>query len=263
VRFAVVGDPIDHSRSPAIHRAAYTALGIDASYTRLTVPEGGFGGVVSDLRSGALDGVNVTMPHKSAAHAAAEVRSEDATRTAAVNTIVHRGGLLMGYNTDVAGVIHAVSALDLDPTTPVLVLGAGGAARAATVALARGRRRVTVSARRDRRAIDLLRTTASRADVVPWGTPVPEVIVVNATPIGMHGEELPPGVIDVAAGLVDMAYGPITTPAVRLARRAGLPTSDGISMLVGQAAEAFSIFVGVPAPLDVMIAAARGSVADG
>ena len=74
MRFAVVGDPIDHSRSPAIHRAAYTALGIDASYTRLTVPEGGFGGVVSDLRSGALDGVNVTMPHKSAAHAAAEVR---------------------------------------------------------------------------------------------------------------------------------------------------------------------------------------------
>ncbi len=255
MRFAVVGDPIMHSRSPAMHEAAYRALGIDASYVHIQVASGAFPTVTAMLRTSDLDGVNVTMPHKAAAFEAVDARSDLAHRTGAVNTIVVDSGRLVGDNTDVAGVRHAIDSLNLDDDLPVTILGSGGAASAAAVAL--DGRRILICARDPDAAGVLARRTAIAADIVPWGYIPPGTILVNATPIGMKGENLPSGFIEGAVGIVDMAYGPSVTPTVTAASHAGTPFADGITMLVGQAAAAFRLFVGLDAPLDIMEAAAR------
>lgn len=253
MRFAVVGDPIAHSRSPAIHRAALATVGEHGSYEAIRVPVDGFDGVVRDLRSGALDGVNVTMPHKDHAYEAAEIRSVDAERTHAVNTLVMRDGRMEGHNTDVDGVRHALALIG-DRSQRVVVLGSGAAARAAIVAVDEG---VAVMARSADRAVEALRATAVHGDVVAWGSDVAGATLVNATPLGMHGEDLPEVVLQSAGALVDMAYGNDTTPAVAWATASGLRCADGVDMLVGQAARAFTLFVGRPAPVAVMERAAR------
>jgi shikimate dehydrogenase len=259
VRLAVVGDPISHSRSPEIHTAAMSALGIDGTFDRIEVPDGEFDDVVEALRVGSLDGVNVTMPHKTRAYEVVDVRSETAERTGSVNTIVSTPQGLVGHNTDVAGASFAVESLGLPLDSPVLILGAGGAARAAVVAVADlgGTRTITVSARDPERAAATMRRTATTGHVVAWGTAVPGAIVVNATPIGMRGEQLPTGVVEASMGLVDMTYGDRPSPAIVGARDRGVPVSDGVTMLVGQARAAFVLFLGVEPPIGVMEAAAR------
>lgn len=257
MRFAVVGDPIGHSRSPAIHTAAFAALGIDATYEARRVPFTGFDDVVADLRSGALDGVNVTMPHKEHAYDAATTASDGALRTRAVNTLVARDGALAGHNTDIDGVRHAIAALGDVDAPRLVVLGSGGAARAAVVA-ADGP--VAVMARSPDRAVEVLRTTGTSGDVLAWGDEVHGAIVVNATPLGMRGELLPEAVLSTSSAVVDMVYGDTSTPTIQWAGRTGLPSVDGIVMLVGQAARAFELFVGRTAPMEVMDRAARGSV---
>lgn len=254
MRFGVVGDPVDHSRSPAIHRAGYVAVGIDATYERIRVPAGGFARVVADLREGALDGINVTMPHKEAAYEAVDRRSASAERTGAVNTIVVDDGELVGDNTDVDGVSRLLEGL-ATPVTPILVLGTGGAARAAVVGA--GERPVIVAGRRDGRASDVLRRTATTGEVVAWGDPVVGAVVVNATPLGMRGETLPDALVRTSVGLLDMAYGDDPTPAVLEARDRGLPVADGVDMLVAQAARAFELFTGHRVPTEVLAGAAR------
>ena len=254
MRFAVVGDPVSHSRSPAIHRAAFLATGVEATYDAIEIASGDFGSVVAMLERGDLTGANVTMPLKSEAFDACEMVAPEASASGAVNTATHADGRLHGYNTDVDGVRHSIDRLQLDEAS-VLILGGGGAARAACVALAG--RDLAVSTRRPGAAAEVLDRTGVEGREVSWETPITGAIVVNATPIGMHGEELPTRVVREASGLVDMVYGDRTSPAVRDAQRAEIPTSDGIDMLVGQAARAFEIFVGHPAPIDVMERAAR------
>ena len=255
MRFAVVGDPVEHSRSPAIHNAAFAALGIDAEFGYLHVQLGDFDLVVQALRSGDLKGVSVTMPHKQAANEAADVRSDAATRTGAVNTLVVEDGRLLGYNTDVAGVHHALGTVEADATASILILGTGGAAAAALLSV--HGRIVHLSGRTE----DHVRSVADRVvvpvSVVPWGESVPMATVINATPLGMAGEHLPDGVVERAGAFVDMTYGAQRSPAVAHALALGLPTADGLTMLVGQAAEAFELFTGHKAPLMTMEQAAR------
>lgn len=242
MRFAVVGDPIAHSRSPAIHTAGFRNLGIDATYEHWQVAVDEFDLVVDALREGSLDGVNVTMPHKGNAWAAVDERSSDAERTGAVNTIVVRSDRLVGHNTDVAGVRHALGRIGADDTAEILLLGAGGAAAAALMAVEM--HPVVVSARTSDAAQAVLRDTGVEGRVASWGTMLQGAIVINATPLGMHGENLPDGVVERAGSLIDMAYGANQTPAVWNAVNIGLPYADGIDMLVGQAVEAFELFTG-------------------
>lgn len=254
-RFAVVGDPVAHSRSPAIHNAAYAACGIHATYDALRVRAGDFDRVVRELTAGDLAGVNVTMPLKDEAYQAVDEHSTGASRANAVNTIVVEDGRLMGHNTDIDGVAYAIARLAITGHPPVLILGAGGAARAAAVAVEDDT--VHVSARRTEAAQSVLEVTAVRGSVVPWGEPVSGAIVINATPIGMHGGSIPAEVLDEAVAVVDMAYGDEPTSTIRYATERGVPTADGLDMLVGQAAAAFSLFVGVEPPLHAMETAAR------
>jgi shikimate dehydrogenase len=255
VRFAVVGDPVEHSRSPAIHNAAFAALGIDAEFGWLEVPLGGFDLVVQALGSGDLDGVSVTMPHKHAAYEAADERSDGAMRTGAVNTLVVEGGRLMGHNTDVAGVYHALATIESDEAAPVLILGTGGAAAAALLAVKD--RRVHLSGRSETHARSLAERVGVEVTVVTWGEPVSMATVINATPLGMSGEDLPDGVVERAAALLDMTYGAQSSPAVAHALALGIPAADGLTMLTGQAVEAFELFTGQNAPAMTMEQAAR------
>jgi shikimate dehydrogenase len=255
VKFAVVGDPVEHSRSPAIHNAAFAALGIDAEFGWRQVRRGEFDQVVGELRSGELDGVSVTMPHKHAAYEAADERSERAMRTGAVNTLVVEGDRLMGHNTDVAGVRHALAMIESETTAPILILGNGGAAAAALLAVEG--RHVHLSGRSGAGARSLAERVGVEVTVVAWGEPVSMATVINATPLGMAGEDLPDGVVERAAALLDMTYGAQRSSAVAHALALGIPTTDGLTMLTGQAVEAFELFTGQKAPIMTMEQAAR------
>lgn len=255
MRFAVVGDPVEHSRSPAIHNAAFAALGVEADFTLMEVPFDRFADVVVALRAGDLDGVSVTMPHKQHAHDAADELAPDAARTGAVNTLVVKDGRLVGYNTDITGVRHALQSVEASRHHPILILGYGGAAAAALLAVEG--RDVSISGRDPQKARALVARVGVDADVIEWGRAIQMATVINATPLGMAGETLPDGIIERCSALVDMTYGPRRSPAVTDAQAFGFPVADGLMMLVGQAAEAFELFIGLRPSIPVMEQAAR------
>jgi shikimate dehydrogenase len=248
VRLAVLGDPVAHSLSPLLHGAALRELGLPGTYEAIRVDADGMRSAVDDLRRGLLDGVNVTMPHKALAAELADLTSADVARMGAANTLVRIGDAVAAHTTDIAGVRHAWS--DLPDDAPVLILGGGGAAAAALLAVAG--RQVGVATRTPTAAKRLIDRLGVDAEPVPWGAAVAGAVVVNATPIGMHGEELPAGVLAAACGLLDMAYGSAATPAVRTVGAQGKPVADGRAMLLGQAAASFRLWTGRPAPLAAM-----------
>lgn len=256
MRFGIVGDPVSHSRSPAMHMAGYRHLGIDAVYELIETPLESFASVEAELRNATLNGVNVTMPHKHNAFAAVDTVDETVARLGAVNTIVVNYGLLTGFNTDIDGVLHAMARLELPSETPVHVLGSGGAAAAAIIA-AEETRQVFISGRNGKRVANLRRQLGSDATVFPWGTWPEGTIIINATPLGMQGEPLPEGIVEGAAGIVDMPYGDEPTPAVLSAEHLGVPYADGLVMLAGQAAEAFRLFTGQQISPGIMETAVR------
>lgn len=259
---AVIGDPVRHSRSPAIHNAAYGALGLDWVYVAFPVPAGRGAEAVAAVRTLGLGGMNVTMPHKADAATACDTLAGDAARLGAVNTVVPAPhGRLEGWNTDGDGLLGALAEAQVEPAgRRALVLGAGGAARAAVVALARAGARVGVAARRAGPAAEAA-ALAPGAVTVPWSEPLPVGewdLVVNATPLGMGGRPGPAlaGLSSVHA-VVDLVYEPVRTPLLEAAEAAGTRAVDGLGMLVHQAARAFELMTGHPAPLPVMRAAAR------
>lgn len=259
----VIGDPVRHSRSPAIHNAGYVAAGLDWVYVALPVPAGrGFEAVRAMPLLG-IAGLNVTMPHKAEAAAACDVLSAEAAALGAVNTVVVReDGTLHGDSTDGEGFLRSLADAGLEPAgRQVLVLGAGGAARAVVLALARVGAGVTVAARRPEAA-------QAAAALAPGGIGIglgPAVVaalgrsdvVVNATPLGMAGEPVLGELAGIGAGhwVVDLVYEPAPTPLLRAAAAGGARTVGGLGMLVHQAALAFEQFTGVPAPLEAMRAA--------
>lgn len=250
MKYVLLGDPVDHSRSPAIHTAALAARRLQGTYTARQVDAAGMVIAVDQVRYGRLAGANVTMPHKQIAFELSDRVSESALRSGAVNTLARRDGDVWGYNTDVDGIRTVWTDRELPPDAPVLLLGTGGAAAGALVAL--GDRTVAISGRRDEAALDLLDRTRVEGTVVAWGTPVEGAVVVNATPIGMAAESLPRSLLDGCSGLFDLTYGPVESPSVGRARALGLPVADGKDLLIAQAAASFEIWTGEPAPVDVM-----------
>jgi shikimate dehydrogenase len=257
---AVIGDPVEHSRSPAMHNAAFAALGLDWVYVAFPVPRGEGTAAVRAVRVLGMAGLNVTMPHKADAAAACDEMAPAATALGAVNTVVARpDGALVGHSTDGEGFLRALADEDVIPSgRRCLVLGAGGAARAVAHALGGAGADVTVAARRE----DAARSAAALApggnavtlDDVPVET---FDLVVNATPLGMHDEPPP---IDVARirpeqFVYDTVY-PGETPLLIEARRRGAGAAGGLGMLVHQGALSFELWTGGTPPLDVMRRAA-------
>ncbi len=256
MRLVLLGDPVAHSRSPVMWQAALEAVGISGSYRPRRVDTAGMAEAVAEIRSGLLDGANVTMPHKDLAASLADRVTPEVGRCGAANTLVAEGSAVVAHNTDVTGIRALWAERDMPGDAPVLILGAGGAAAAALVAVGDDRERF-VSARRPGVAEAVLERTGTAGSVVAWGRPVTGAVIVNATPLGMHGEELPDGLVEEAQGLFDLAYGDRPTPAMGTARRLGLPSVDGLDHLVAQAADSFVIWIGRAAPIDVMIGAVR------
>ena len=262
-----------HSLSPAIHNAAFAALGLDMVYVPLPVRDEDVGAAVQGLAALGFRGANVTIPHKGAVLPYLERVVGDAALVEAVNTIVVDDGELLGYNTDVEGVRAALLAACGDSLrgAPGLLLGAGGAARAAALALARLGVDLTVV---NRTAAAAERLAALTAAAVPGcacrrlplegltaALVAAQRLLVNATSLGMDGiGKVPASLTDtVTAGqvVVDIVYTRGATDLLARARAHGATVIGGQEMLVRQAAAAFQLWTGRSAPLDVMRDALR------
>jgi shikimate dehydrogenase len=267
----IIGWPVDHSLSPAIHNAAFAEAGLDWAYVPLPVPPPRLADALTGLPALGLRGANVTMPHKTEAAALIPRLSDDARILRAVNTIVVSSEELEGHDTDVGGFERFLRRdAGFDPRgRTALIYGAGGAARACALALARGGvAGIVVAARHEVRA-EPLRSLAESQGVPsvtivgPHGPAGLDVdLVINATPVGTHGDEhtLPP--LHPGMVVVDLVYAPPQTPLVLRARDAGAAAFGGLGLLLQQAALSFELWTGTPAPLEVMSAAALAVLAE-
>lgn len=258
----LLGHPVDHSASPALHSAAFAAAGIDAAYLACDVaPERLTDALTGLAVLGAL-GANVTVPHKAAALALADTASAEADAVGAANTLVRRGTAWHADNTDAEGLGDVLDRdVRIAPGDAVRLIGAGGAARAAAVALGRRGAHVEVVARRRDAAAAVAALAAAHGAASASGSDTAGAsaprLVVNATPLGLGGESLPDGLGHVGPGQValDLVYGAQATPFVAGARAAGAEAWDGRGMLLAQAARAFTLWTGAPAPIAAMAAA--------
>jgi shikimate dehydrogenase len=266
----VVGHPVAHSLSPAIQNAALRHDGRNAVYLAFDVDPDAFVRFVDGMRAAGARGLNITLPHKAAAFTIATERSADAEATQAVNVLLFDGDRVEGHNTDVVGVRRALSELGVPEGVPALIIGAGGAGRAAARALAASSVEILITNRTGERAERLAERVGGKA--VPWeeaGEAAATVeLIVHATSMGLSGEDplLNAAQIGAAAEasckwLLDLVYTPGETQLVALAREAGMTAADGLSMLVHQGAEAYRLFWGADAPVDVMVNAAREATA--
>ena len=248
---ALLGHPVAHSVSPQIHNAAFAAAGIDAVYTAFDVAPEHIEEAVDAIAALGLLGVNITVPHKRAVYLRIPRRSAAADLTGAANTVYWDGDALAVDNTDVEGLRTVLAGLGIS-ADPVVLLGAGGAARAAAVALGELGAQVEVVARREAAAVEI-RAIAAAAGAASASTETPR-LVVNATPLGLRGERLPDRFMQLQAGQIalDLVYGQRDTPFLAAARAAGATVSDGREMLLSQAVAAFERWTSVPAPRDVM-----------
>ncbi len=263
----VIGDPVSHSRSPRMQNAALRALGIDWAYVPLPVRADELEAALRGLRAVGFVGVNVTVPHKEAVARLVDELRPVAEASGSVNTVVFADdGRLIGDSTDGPAIAAAIaSEVGEAYTGDVLVLGAGGSARAAAAALAQEGCAVRIHARRPEAAEALARDLAQTGDVravAELPDPVGGV-VVHCTPVGALVEPdampLPATRLMDVRVVVDLAYrGDATpTPLITAAAEAGCAVVDGLEVLARQGARALEIWTGETAPLEVMLAAAR------
>lgn len=251
----VIGDPIAQSKSPAIHGFWLEKLGIAGRYDRCLVEPGELAGYLASRRTDPdWRGCNVTMPHKQAIMPLLDRLDPLAARIGAVNTVVREGeGTLAGYNTDAPGFLEPLAGRGFRSAT---VIGAGGAARAVLAALAdAGVAQVSVQNRSVDKGAALLAEFGLNGSCAPPGAEAPPAeLLVNTSALGMAGHPpLPPGLLDgVAEGgtVYDIVTTPLDTALLQAARWRGLATVDGLAMLIGQAAVAFTHFFGAAPPRD-------------
>ncbi len=259
---AVIGDPVAHSLSPAIHNAAFAAMGLGWVCVGFQVHPAGLADALGGIRGLGIRGVSVTMPHKSTVLEGLDELTPAAQALGAVNCITNDDGRLIGDNTDGGGFLMGLQHdFDLDPAgLDCLVIGAGGAARAVVRALAGARAaRVGVLNRSQERAAAAAALAGPQgfvavADDVRWAD-----LVVNATPLGMGGDDtvpIDPSLLVDGQTVAELIYHPARTRLMRVAAERGCATANGVSMLVGQAAHAFRQWTGSDAPIEQMRAGA-------
>lgn len=275
VTCGIVGDPVAHSLSPVMHNAAFEHESLDHVYVAWRVPRGTAASCAEAMRALGIRGLNVTVPHKVDIIAHLDEVDAQAARIGAVNTVVNSAGRLHGYNTDAQGFLHGLWSRGIDTRgLNVMVLGAGGAARAVVFALVGAGARVTVLNRNVERAASLARDVAAATgahiahdaltgDVL--ASQLREVaLLVNTTSVGMHPlqEETPCPVelLRRELAVCDIVYNPRETALLRAAAALGAVTVDGVEMLVRQGAMAFELWTGIDAPVGVMRAAVLGEL---
>lgn len=267
----VIGDPVAHSLSPLLHNTAFRALGLDWVSVGFPVPEGSAADALVGMRALGLAGLSVTMPHKAAVAGLVDERTAVAERLGAVNCVVRRHDRLVGDNTDGIGLVaslHHGAAVDVDGKR-CLVIGAGGAARAAVLALAdAGASEVVVVNRTAARAEAAAALAGGRGRVGAPSDAASAQVVVQATPAGMAGtasEHLAPlvGPELLGAGqvVVDLVYHPLRTPFLAAAEARGATVLGGLGMLVHQAAAQLAAWTGLEQPVRAMWQAAQAATA--
>lgn len=255
VRLCLIGDPVSHSLSPKLHGAMLRTLGIDGTYETVKVRAGEAAAFLDAARAGAYHGFNVTMPHKRALFELADELTDAARRVGAVNTVRIENGRAIGHNTDGTGFLRSIERHTAAAgNKTAVVLGAGGAARSAALALADAGWQVRVVNRTLSRAQELAKLSPNiralspdaLSDAVRDGA-----LFINATPLGMVGAAnfedfdflrvMPRGTL-----VCDLVYRPAETRLLRTAREQGLAVVNGLPMLCHQAIDALSFFLDIP-----------------
>jgi shikimate dehydrogenase len=258
----LLGHPVVHSVSPQIHNAAFQAAGVDALYVAFDVQPTDVTAAVAGLRALGLLGANVTVPHKRAVWEQMEKRTFEAELIGAANTLFWEDNDLVADNTDARG-LQAVLETDVDLQADDLVVlfGAGGAARAAAVALGRIGACIRVEARRAE-AAQVITDLAVNSGAGRAKDGEQPRCVINATPLGLHGERLPDHFMGLGPDQValDLIYGVADTPFLAAAREGGAVALDGLGMLLAQAGLAFTRWTGLQPPMEVMRAAAADAL---
>ena len=245
----VTGHPLAHSLSPIMQNAALMTAGINGVY--LKFPSETVDDLGDAMRGYDILGMNVTIPHKSSVMDEVDTISDTADAIGAVNTVINRNGTLIGDNTDSKGIEFAFRNMEIDAGTKVLVMGSGGAARAAVHAMTQMGCEITVTGRNT----STVRSIAEDFSVT--GTNVADTsdfeVIMNCTPIGMEGEGEYPAKLSLKEGHIvfDAVYNRIT-PLMDLAQRSGCKIADGKDMLIGQGAESFRLWFGKDADTDAM-----------
>ncbi len=258
-RAAVIGSPVTHSLSPLLHNAAFNSLGMDWEYLALEITESELDEVLAQMRSGNLGGLSVTMPFKTRVASLVDECTSTAEKLSAVNCVVANEKGLIGHNTDGDGFLNGlIHEAQFDPKgKKVAVIGAGGAARAVIEALARsGAASIMVVNRTPAKA----ESAADLAGEVGAVGTLEDIsgadLVVNATSIGMKDSQVDiPCSVDLLHSsqlVVDLIYHPLETRWISLAKQKGIDSYNGVSMLLFQAAEAFTLWTGEEAPISIM-----------
>lgn len=271
--YGILGWPVEHSRSPAMQNAAFRTRGLDASYVCFPVHPDDVADAVRGLKALGVRGANVTVPHKESVMRWLDDVTPEARAIGAVNTIVREVDRLVGHNTDAGGLARSLSEAGVELTgTRAVVLGAGGAARAAVMGLAaRGARSISVAARRLEQAEQLVSALAPACAGTELASlalerhalseALPECgLLVQSTSATLAGhpeadrfaEDLPLDALPKDAVVIDLVYKPRTTSVLFKAKAHGLKTVDGLGMLLHQGALAFELWTHMPAPVEVM-----------
>jgi len=260
----IFGDPIAHTRSPAMQNAAFQACNLPYVYVPYLVRPSELSRAVQGIRALNLAGVNVTVPHKERIIRYLDTLSDEATLCRAVNTVVNREGHLFGDNTDGRGFLQSLQEYGLSPTQgEVVLIGAGGSARAVLVSLMRaGYGPITIVNRTIAKAKSLLRSYCNlgktQLSTLPLGALQDAQLlkrtslIINSTSVGLHGEDFFPlayGVTPRNCLFYDLLYRPEPTSFLRRAQKARRTMLDGRAMLLHQGALAFTLWTGVSAPL--------------
>jgi shikimate dehydrogenase len=272
--YCIIGDPIQHSLSPAMQNAAFNKLGLNSTYIAFRVKKDELKESIESLRAIGVSGFNITVPHKVEAMKYLDELDVSARRANAVNTVHNVRGVLKAYNTDIYGFIHPLHLRKIKfDGMKVLLIGAGGAARAALAALADedGISEVNITNRSEGNARLLLEVSVPfglNCKIVPWEK-IPVFsktadLIVNATTVGMNSE---PSVVDHQnikkhATVYDIVYKPVHTALLENAKQAGAEVIYGYEMLLYQGARSFEIWTGMSAPIDGMKKALLGTVGE-
>jgi len=261
----IVGHPIGHSLSPAIHEAALAALDLAGVYLPFDVERDSLGALLQGADRLQIRGLNVTIPHKESIVERLDELDADAERLGAVNTVVIGDGWTKGHNTDVFGFRLSLRSLGLRVgDRKALVVGAGGAARAVVDVLLREGAKVQVASRNTERSESLADAFDQAVEVVsmeelarsgPWD------LLVNATPVGAQGFSdgvpVPESILAKAGFVYDLVYNPRTTRLIAAAKRLGKPATSGLEMLLHQAAKSFELWTAQAPPIEAMRRAAK------
>ena len=267
----VIGDPIEHTLSPIMHNAAFKALKLDYTFLAFKVKPAELENAVNGMRALNIRGLNVTMPHKSSILKYLDRVDLSAQIINSVNTILNRDGKLFGFNTDGVGALKALRENDVEPKgRKILLLGAGGAARAIAYTMVRESDELAVLNRTLKPAQELAKLLEKTANkkIISGALSPKEIkhnlqdsdILINATSVGMKPKPeeslIPPKLIGPNLAVIDIVYNPIETQLAKDAKAAGAKVVSGVEMLIYQGAASFEIWTGKSAPVEVMRQAA-------